>query len=80
MVGSLCGNLVKVDISPSTSCEVVEGSQPNLGNCFQTCVNSGRPFYMVSHNVITNACLCCKDTPSGLEYPSQNWISFSIRK
>ena len=79
MVSLLCNNMVKVDISPSTSCEIAADSALNLGNCLQACISSG-PFYMVSHNVVTSTCLCCKEAPSGLEYVFQNWISYSIRK
>ena len=80
MVSLLCNNMVKVDISPSTSCEIVADSASNLGNCLQACISSGRLFYMVSHNVVTSDCLCCQEAPSGLEYRFQNWISYSIRK
>ena len=53
-----CADFKKVNIVSSSSCHTVSNPAPNIGNCFQACVNIGRSLYMVSQHVLNKECVC----------------------
>ena len=72
-----CADFKKVNIVPSFSCHRVSNPAPNIGNCFQACVNIGSSLYMVSQHVLTNECVCCQlPLLSDTEHNTGEWRSF----
>lgn len=72
-----CTDFKKVNIVPSSSCHTVSNPTPNIGNCFQSCVNIGSSVYMVSQRVPTNECVCCQlPLLTDIEQNIGEWRSF----
>ena len=72
-----CADFKKVNIVPSSLCHTVSNPTPNIGNCFQACVNIGSSVYMVSQRVLTKDCVCCQlPLLSDTEHIAGEWRSF----
>ena len=72
-----CADFKKVNIVPSSLCHTVSNPAPNIGNCFQACVNIGSSVYMVSQHVLTNECVCCQlPLLTDIEHNKGEWRSF----
>ena len=72
-----CTDFKKVNIVPSSSCHTVSNLTPNIGNCFQACINKGSSLYMVSQRVPTNECVCCQlPLLTDTEHSAGEWRSF----
>ena len=67
----------KVNIVPSTSCHTVSNPTPNIGNCFQACVNIESAVYMVSQHTLTKECVCCQlPLLTDTEHNEGEWRSY----
>ena len=55
-----CADFDNVNIVLSTSCHTVSIPAPNIGDCFQSCVNIGSSLYMSSQHVLNKECVCCQ--------------------
>lgn len=69
---------ISADIAPSGSCSTI-GQFDTLLQCFTECLERFRNFYMLSRDLVTQSCLCCKDVPS-FSLLGNAWNSYIARQ